>query len=134
MTDKGQSPGWDPTRPESREYSQNLERQAEELFRSRSSAEWLELLEEQNIPAGPIRFIEEMYDDPQVVANGLSDEFEHSQEGRVRMVGPYARFSGTKLGHAPPSPSLGEHTGEILEWLGYTETEVHGLRQDGIVG
>ena len=133
MEDKGQSPGWDPTRPESREYSQNLERQAEELFRSRPSAEWLSILAEQNIPAGPIRFIEEMYDDPQVVANGLSDEFEHSQEGKVRMVGPYAKFSGTRLGHAPPSPSLGEHTEEILEWLGYSAAEVAGLRDGGVV-
>ena len=133
MEDKGQSPDWDPTRPESREYSQNLERQAEELFRSRPSAEWLDILEERNIPAGPIRFIEEMYDDPQVVANGLSDEFEHSQEGKVRMVGHYARFSGTPPSHAPSSPSLGEHTGEILEWLGYATAEVAALRDGGVV-
>ena len=134
MEDKGLSPDWDPTKPESSEYSRNLERQAEELFRSKPSAEWLEILEERNIPAGPIRFIEEMYDDPQVLANGLSDEFEHSEEGKVRMVGPYAKFSGTQLGHALPSPSLGEHTGEILEWLGYSAGQVDGLRQSGVVG
>ena len=77
-----------------------------------------------------MRFIEEMFDDPQVVANGLVDEFTHVQEGKVRMVGPYARFSGTPPPHAPPSPALGQHTGEILEWLGYTPEEVERLRQD----
>jgi len=133
MTDEGLSPDWDPAKPESREYSRNLEQQAEELFRSRTSGEWLSILEERSIPAGPVRFIEEMFDDPQVAANGLSDEFEHSREGRVRMVGPYARFSGTQLGHAPPSPSLGQHTAEILEWLGYTSADVEGLQLNGVV-
>ena len=122
-----------PGRPESREYTRNLERHVEGLFRSKPSAEWLRLLEERNIPAGPVRFIEEMFDDPQVVANDLVDEVVHSREGPVRMVGPYAKFSGTPLPHAPPSPSLGEHTAEILEWLGYTEAEVDRLRDGGIV-
>ena len=133
ITDESQAPDWDPGRPESREYTRNLERHVEGLFRSKPSAEWLRLLEERNIPAGPVRFIEEMFDDPQVVANDLVDEVVHSREGPVRMVGPYAKFSGTPLPHAPPSPSLGEHTAEILEWLGYTEAEVDRLRDGGIV-
>ena len=51
----------------------------------------------------------------------------------MRMVGHYAKFSGTPLPHAPPSPSLGEHTVEILQWLGYAADEVEGLRQNGAV-
>ena len=133
LTDESQAPGWDPAKPESREYVRELERRAEELFRSRPSGEWLRILEERNIPAGPVRFIEEMFDDPQVVANGLVDEFVHSQEGVVRMVGPYAKFSGTQLPHAPPSPSLGEHTAEILEWLGYAPEDVARLREARVV-
>ena len=134
LTDEGLSPDWDPTKPESQEYSRNLERQAEELFRGKSSGEWLRILEERNIPAGPVRFIEEMFADPQVVANGLVDEFVHSQEGAVRMVGHYATFSGTQLPHAPPSPALGEHTSEILGWLGYTPEQVDRLKEDKTVG
>ena len=127
------APDWDPSKPESREYTRDLERRAEDLFRSRPSGEWLGILEERNIPAGPVRFIEEMFDDAQVVANGLVDEFTHANEGKVRMVGPYARFSGTPLSHAPPSPALGQHTAEILEWLGYTAEDVERLREDKAV-
>ena len=134
LTDESMSPDWDAAKPESQEYSHNLERQAEELFRSKPSAEWLQILEDRNIPAGPVRFIEEMFDDPQVLANGLVDEFDHAREGKVRMVGPYARFSGTPLPHAPPSPSLGQHTAEILEWLGYSSREVEQLWADKAVG
>ena len=133
MTDESMAPDWDPTKPESREYSRNLEQRAEELFRSKTSGEWLRILAERNIPAGPVRFIEEMFDDPQVVANGLVDEFIHSNEGAVKMVGHYARFSGTPLPHAPPSPGLGEHTSEILNWLGYTPEEVERLKGDKTV-
>ena len=133
LTDESMAPGWDPNKPESREYTRDLERRAEDLFRSRPSGEWLRILEERNIPAGPVRFIEEMFDDPQVVANGLVDEFTHANEGKVRMVGPYARFGGTPLPHAPPSPALGQHTAEILEWLGYTTEEVERLREDRAV-
>ena len=127
------APDWDPTKPESREYTRDLERRAEELFRSKTCAEWLQILEERNIPAGPVRFIEEMFDDPQVVANDLVDEFTHAQEGPVKMVGPYARFSGTPLPHAPPSPALGQHTAEILEWLGYCSDDVKRLRKSNTV-
>ena len=133
ITDESMSPDWDPTRPESREYTRDLERRAEEIFRSKPSAEWLQVLEERNIPAGPVRFIEEMFDDPQVLANDLVDEFTHVQEGKVRMVGPYARFSGTPLPHAPPSPGLGQHTAEILEWLGYSPQEVKKLLEERTV-
>ena len=133
ITDESMSPDWDPTRPESREYTRDLERRAEGIFRSKPSAEWLQVLEERNIPAGPVRFIEEMFDDPQVVANDLVDEFTHVQEGKVRMVGPYARFSGTPLPHAPPSPGLGQHTAEILEWLGYSPEQVKKLLEERTV-
>jgi len=134
LTDESMEPGWDPGTPEAREYSRNLERQAEDLFRSRTTEEWLRLLEGRNIPAGPVRFIEEMFDDPQVVANDLVDEFTHSQEGAVRMAGHYARFSGTPLPHAPPSPALGEHTAEILQWLGFSPEDVGQLRESGAIG
>ncbi len=133
LTDESMAPDWDPARPESREYTRKLEHRAEELFRSRPSSEWLRILEERSIPAGPVRFIEEMFDDPQVAANGLTDEFVHSQEGPVRMVGPYARFSGTPLPHAPPSPALGEHTAEILDWLGYQPEDVARMRESKVI-
>ena len=133
LEDESMDPDWDVTKPESQAYSRDLERRAEDLFRSKPAAEWLRILEERNIPAGPVRFIEEMFDDPQVVANGLVGEFMHSQEGDVKMVGPVARFSGTPLPPAPPSPALGQHTAEILEGLGYTLADVARLRESNTV-
>ena len=134
LADESMAPDWDASKPESQAYSRDLERRAEELFRRKPSAEWLSILAERGIPAGPVRFIEEMFDDPQVTANGLVDEFTHIQEGAVKMVGPVARFSGAPAPHAPPSPALGQHAAEILAWLGYAPEEAARLRESGAVG
>ena len=134
LTDDGLEPGWDHTKPESQAYTRALERRAAELLAERSSAEWLQIFEERGIPAGPVRFIEELFDDPQVVANGLVTEVEHIQEGRVKMVGPMAHFQGTIPSHPAASPALGQHSGEILEWLGFTQREIKIWRDDSVIG
>ena len=85
------------------------------------------------IPAGPVRFIEELFEDPQVVANGLVTEVEHSQEGKVKMVGPMAHFLGTVPGNPQASPALGQHSCEILESLGFTEQQIKGWYDDGVI-
>ena len=134
LSGQGLEPGWDPTTPESQAHNRALERRAEELLADKPSAEWLQIFEERGIPAGPVRFIEELFDDPQVVANGLVTEVEHSQEGKVKMVGPMANFGGTVLDPAPASPALGQHAGEILEWLGFTQQEIDAWRDGGVIG
>ena len=111
-----------------------MEKQAEELIASKPSEEWLQIFEEQAIPAGPVRFIEELFDDPQVLANGLVTEVEHVQEGKVKMVGPMAHFLGTVPTPPSASPALGQHAAEILSNLGFSEEEVDGWRNDGVIG
>ena len=134
LTDDAMEPGWDPYTPEAAAYSRHLEQTAETLFRGKSSGEWLEILEARGIPAGPVRFIEELFDDPQVLANGLVTEVTHSQEGPVKMVGPMARYGGTPLPPSRPSPALGEHSREILEWLGIDRASIDDWRDAGAVG
>ncbi len=132
LTDDGLEPGWDHTKPESQAYTRALERRAEELLAGKPSAEWLQIFEERGIPAGPVRFIEELFDDPQVVANGLVTEVEHVQEGKVKMIGPMAHFRGTIPTPPTASPALGQHASEILGWLGFTQQKIDGWRDDGV--
>ena len=125
-------PGYDPLTPTSEAFGRKLTQQAEEGFRQRTTDNWLDLLESRGIPAGPVRFVEELYDDPQVQANGLVAELEHPEAGPVRMIGAMAQFSATPLQPQPPA-GLGQHTDEILAELGYSAGEIQRWREKGIV-
>ena len=124
---------YNPRSPEAVAFGEELIRQAEEVFLQRTAAEWLHLLDSNGIPAGPVRFIEEVFDDPQVQANNLVARLEHRDVGPLRMVGPLAKFSETPLEPSPP-PALGQHTGEVLAELGFTPAEIEGWRQKGTLG
>ena len=114
-------------------FGEKLMRQAEEVFLQRTAAEWLSLLDERGIPAGPVRFIEEVFDDPQVQANDLVAELQHRDAGKLRMVGPLAKFSDTPLEATPP-PALGQHTDEVLAELGFEPEVIGGWREEGALG
>ena len=133
LTDPALESGWDPNTPEAQENTLRLQDAAEKLFRAKTSADWLSLLEQRGIPAGPVRFVEELFDDPQIRANGLVTEVEHRDAGKVKMIGYLAQFSETPMVADSPSPALGEHTGEILGALGYSEEEIQRLKRDRVV-
>jgi len=126
-------PGYDPNAPESVAYAERLTKQAENLFREKSSAEWFQILEERGIPTGPVRFVEELFDDAQIRANGLVSQSKHRDAGTVTMIGPTAKFRGTPAEPALPSPALGEHTAEIMLELGYTNKDYEAWKESGIV-
>jgi crotonobetainyl-CoA:carnitine CoA-transferase CaiB-like acyl-CoA transferase len=132
LTDIRFDPGYDPQSPEAVAFGLKLAEQAEEIFKQKTTEEWLAILEQRGIPAGPVRFVEELFDDPQVWANGLVAELEHRDAGKVSMVGPLAQFGETPLS-VLASPALGQHTGEILQELGYSENEVQRWREAGVI-
>ncbi len=127
------NPDWDPTKPESREYSKKLVEQAEAIFGERTTEQWLALFDERGVPAGPFKFTQELMDDPQVLANDLQVEVEHSLVGTVHMVGPPLQMTDTPLAVQGPSPALSEHTDDILSSLGYGEEQISSLREAGVV-
>ena len=133
LTDYAMEPGYNPNTPEAMEYARGLEAEAEKIFRRKSSAEWLETLEQRGIPAGPVRFVEELFDDPQIKANGLVTEVEHKEEGAVKMIGPLAKFRGTPMEAKTPSPALGQHSSEILKELGFSGEDIARWKEAGIL-
>ena len=133
LTDIRFDPDYNPRSDAAVAFGAELMRQAEAAFLQRQAGEWLALLEERGIPAGPVRFMEELFDDAQTQANGLVAEVEHRDAGKLRMVGPLAQFSETPLEPTPP-PALGQHSEEILRELGYTEAEIGRWRENGELG
>jgi crotonobetainyl-CoA:carnitine CoA-transferase CaiB-like acyl-CoA transferase len=77
-----------------------------------TKADLLAACEAQGVPAGPVNDLEEVFDDPQVVARGMQIELDGVPSVRSPIV-----FSDAELAHHRPSPKLGEHNDEILAGL-----------------
>ena len=104
----------------------------EAKFLEHGNAYWIGFLDERDIAVGPVKFIEEMWDDPQVVANSFLQEYEHTLLGPLRGPSPIVRMSGTPTRIQRAAPALGEHTEEILSTLGFDQEQIAGFRAAGI--
>ncbi len=124
--------GYDQYSQEAAEFGAKLTADAEAIFRAKTNAEWLALLDAAGVPAGPVRFVEELFDHPQVEANNLAIDVQHRDLGAVRMAGPPATFTDTPL-QPGNLPALGEHTDEVLGELGYPAEEIGRWRRDGVL-
>lgn len=91
--------------------------QLERLIRAKPSAFWLEALEREGVPCGPINTIEQVFADPQVQHRGMKLQLPHPQAGEVDLVSNPIRFDHQNLNADTPPPGLGEHTREVLSEL-----------------
>ena len=85
-----------------------------QVMRSRTRDSWLQTLEAVGIPAGPINTMEQVYQDPQVLARGLRLDLPTRQGGVVPSVASPLRLSATPVQYRRAPPRLGEHTREVL--------------------
>jgi crotonobetainyl-CoA:carnitine CoA-transferase CaiB-like acyl-CoA transferase len=86
-----------------------------------------------DVPVAPVRQLDEVADDPQVVASGTVKAFEHGVLGNVHQPRPAPFFDGATIEPTPTAPRLGEHTDEVLRELGYSGAEIAALKQEGAV-
>ena len=112
----------------------DLQAVLEPIFRTKTRAEWQEILEPAGVPSGPILTIGEMHGDPQVLAREMFVEVEHSRAGRVRTLGSPVKMSRTPPNVRRAAPLLGEHTREVLVEYGYSADEIERLAAEGAIG
>ena len=107
-------PSSDPTTPE----FQAIVDEAEALFATRSTSEWIERLREGGYPCTRYNLPFDAVADPQVVANDYVVTMEHPTFGEFTTVGMPFAFDATPTGVQHRSPRLGEHTLEVLTEIG----------------
>ena len=117
----------------------NREKLAERLdpiVAARPSAFWLKELEARSIGCGPINNLEQVFNDPQVIAREMVHEMRHSANGgtTVRLLASPIRMSETPVTYRHAPPLLGEHTHEVLSGLlGLEASEIAELSDLGAI-
>ena len=104
----------------------------EGLFALRPADEWLRLLNEAGVPAGPINTIPQALADPQVLALGVVRTLPHSSAGDLPLIGSPIHLSATPVEPRRAPPRLGEHTEAVLrDLLHLSDAEIARLRAGG---
>jgi crotonobetainyl-CoA:carnitine CoA-transferase CaiB-like acyl-CoA transferase len=99
----------------------------QEMFDGQAASAWLEQLAAAQIPAAPINTVEEAVNDAQTQTRNMIVQLEHPALGMARSIGNPIKFSETPVSYRLPPPLLGEHTGEVLRALGYSEEEARDM-------
>jgi crotonobetainyl-CoA:carnitine CoA-transferase CaiB-like acyl-CoA transferase len=103
----------------------------EEELATRTTAEWVELLEAADIPVMALNDLDSLIDDPHLAATGLVSEYDHPTEGRLRTIGVPTRWSESQPAPTRPVPRLGEHSVEVLRECGYSDDAIAKLIESG---
>ncbi|WP_447739932.1 CaiB/BaiF CoA transferase family protein [Variovorax boronicumulans] len=108
----------------------------EELTRTRTTADWVALLEDKAVPCGPINDIAQAFDDAQVQARGLAVTLPRDAGDGIASITGVA--SPLRLTATPPvlrraPPALGQHTQEVLAEMGIDASRFEALRAAGVV-
>jgi crotonobetainyl-CoA:carnitine CoA-transferase CaiB-like acyl-CoA transferase len=115
------------------EKREEISNRLQNLFLARNLDEWMAILNEADIPCGPVYTIEESYSDPQVAYRGSVFEINHPTEGKIKLREFPAIFSESITKKNTPPPIQGMHTSEILHGLGYTDEEILRFTKEKIV-
>ncbi|MDW7740116.1 MAG: CoA transferase [Bacillota bacterium] len=105
----------------------------EEITRQKTTEEWVNIMEQAGVPCGRIRTIDQVLTDPHVEVREMVIEKEHPTAGMIKLTGVPTKLSLTPGEVYLAPPTLGQHTREILAGMGYSEGEITGLKERGII-
>lgn len=104
-------------------YAKERLDQTADVLVTRTTAEWMERLDAEQVPCAPILPLSEVIRHPQIVESELLVESDHPVAGRIRQPRAAARFEKTPTRLDRPAPTHGQHTEEILRELGFERSK-----------
>lgn len=104
-----------------------------EIFVTRTTAQWIELLERIDIPVARMNSIEDVVNDPHLAQSGFFVAEDHPSEGPVRAMRTPTDWSDSKPGPQRPAPRLGEHSAEVLREVGYNDEQIEAMAKKGVI-
>ncbi|MEX1125843.1 MAG: CoA transferase [Acidimicrobiia bacterium] len=103
------------------------------VFAGSTTSDWIERLNQAEVPVGPVNRLSEAFDEPAVEARQMITDFQHDEFGTVRLLRSAARV-GDYNPVPIPGPSIGQHTVEILNEIGISAEEIASLGLQGAFG
>jgi crotonobetainyl-CoA:carnitine CoA-transferase CaiB-like acyl-CoA transferase len=104
-----------------------------EITCTKTSAEWIDSLNDAGVPCGPIYRMNEVFADPQVKHIGIAAPVDHPTLGHIELVGQPVSMSRTPFAIRTPTQEPGQNTNEILHELGYSDSAIAQLRADKVI-
>ncbi|MBK5267666.1 MAG: CoA transferase [Acidimicrobiia bacterium] len=103
------------------------------VFRTKTKAEWIEILDRYDIPSAPVNSLGDVFSDEHVRSRGMVQIYEHPTLGPISFSPSPMKFSDWTFPNES-APMLGEQTFEVLkERLGYADADLETLEADGVV-
>ena len=118
------------SRLKNRDYLNQL---IEEVTITKTSNEWVEMLEKVGVPCGPINTIDKVFDDPQVKHLGIAQEIETIPFGDTKLVGQPFNLSRSSSSMKRRPPEKGEHNEDVFGDLGFSAEELDDLKEKNII-
>lgn len=115
------------------EYADEYFKVRAEGLLQKTTEEWLGIFEERDVPAARYNSIDDLLDDPHLNDVDFFTSEDHPSEGRIRRTKIPNVFHGGMREDELPAPTLGQHTGEVLRDLGYSEEDIAAMQDDGAV-
>lgn len=115
-------------------YRDEVYRLVSAILPTRTTKEWLEILDRHNVWAGPVYTYADLVNDPHVIATAMITSVEHPTIGKMRLPNVPLDLSETPAEVRLPPPLLGEHTDPVLrEILGYSDARIEELHAAGAI-
>lgn len=105
-----------------------------EVMPGRTTAEWIEILEDADIPVLPMNTLESLFECPHLTAVGMFPLADHPSEGRIRHLKVPVNLEKTPGGYYRHTDRLGESTVEVLADVGYSPEEIEALQASSAAG
>ncbi len=115
------------------ENQEQLHEYVEKMFLTKTTDEWIEILEKEDILVCPVYTYKDLVNDPHVLAGDMLVEQDHPVAGKIKIMGCPVKLSKTPCGPRNPAPQLGQNNEEVFGELGYSPEEVEKLREEGVV-
>lgn len=113
--------------------AQEARREVQTILRTKTRDEWFAFFKDKDVCVGPVYTVGETFADPQVLARNMVVDIVDPRYGQVRQAGIAIKLSETPGSIRCVAPSVGEHTEEVLQSLGYSPEKRQQLRTAGTV-